>query len=145
MKSPSALHQTQVYPSNAATVTAVKSQSRQPCLWDSLGHASSSETCTSHAIPYFDTQECVHRSRSDCTTLQRAIAQYLETNSRQPDKAANTARYHMGSHAWRPVWRKNDLEEAGDFYTIRVVKGQRQVIKRRSAEWYLLSAMCMLM
>lgn len=75
------------------------------------------------------------RSRSDCTTLQRAIAQYLETNTRQPDKPANTARYHMGGHAWRPVWRKNDLEEAGDFYTIRVVKGQRQVIKRRSAEW----------
>ncbi|DBA97292.1 TPA: Low molecular weight phosphotyrosine protein phosphatase, variant 3 [Trebouxia sp. C0004] len=75
------------------------------------------------------------RSKSDCTTLQRAIVQYLESNTRQPDKPPNAARYHMGGHAWRPVWRKNDLEEAGDFYTIRVVKGQRQVIKRRSAEW----------
>lgn len=43
---------------------------------------------------------------------------------------------------WRPVWRKNDLEEAGDFYTIRVVKGRRQVIKRRSAHWYCLHLIC---
>lgn len=27
------------------------------------------------------------------------------------------------------------MEEAGHFYTIRVVKGLRQVVKRRSAEW----------
>ncbi len=107
-----------------------------------LGNAPSSKACTSHATPYIDTQNCVYRSRSDCTTLQRAIAQHLDSNSRQPNKVANTARYHMGGHAWRPVWRKNDLEEAGDFYTIRVVKGQRQVIKRRSAEWYCCICLC---
>lgn len=45
-------------------------------------------------------------------------------------------RYLLGGSTWRPVWRKNGSEEAENFYTIRVVNGQRQVIKRRSAHWY---------
>ena len=70
-------------------------------------------------------------------TLQQAIAQSLECSKGQADQAVTVSRHHAGGASWRPVWRKNDFEEAGDFYTIRVVKGRRQVIKRRSAQWCL--------
>ncbi len=142
---PAALHQTHAYPCQRSYCDCCQTPKLSPMPVENLGTccilSAMHKPC--HAMPYTHKQSCGHRSRSDCTTLQRAIAQYLETNTRQPDKPANTARYHVGGHAWRPVWRKNDLEEAGDFYTIRVVKGQRQVIKRRSAEWYPLSAICM--
>lgn len=75
------------------------------------------------------------RSSSECTTLQKAIAQSVESNGKQADRPSTASRYPTGGTSWRPVWRKNDLEEAGDFYTIRMVKGRRQVIKRRSAHW----------
>ena len=67
--------------------------------------------------------------------MQAAIAESLQATERVTDKALPLARNHAGSANRWPVWRKNNVEEAGDFYTIRVVKGQRQVVKRRSAEW----------
>lgn len=68
-------------------------------------------------------------------TLQAAIAESLQSTERVTSKASPLARNHAGSGNRWPVWRKNGVEEAGHFYTIRVVKGQRQVVKRRSAEW----------
>lgn len=68
-------------------------------------------------------------------TLQAAIAESLQATEADTDKASPLARSHAGSGNRWPVWRKNGVEEAGHFYTIRVVKGLRQVVKRRSAEW----------
>ena len=70
------------------------------------------------------------------STLQQAIAESLQSSARHKAEAFSKSRSQTGGVNRWPVWRKNDLEEAGDFYTIRVVKGQRQVVKRRSAQWY---------
>lgn len=71
-------------------------------------------------------------------SLQQAIAESLQSSARDKEEAFSKSRSQTGGVNRWPVWRKNDLEEAGDFYTIRVVKGQRQVVKRRSAQWYAL-------
>ena len=75
------------------------------------------------------------RCISNGITIQVAIAESLQSSVQVEDKVAPLARNHAGSGNRWPVWRKNGAEEAGHFYTIRVVKGQRQVVKRRSAEW----------
>lgn len=68
--------------------------------------------------------------------MQVAIAESLQSPVPLDSKAlTRVARGQGGGGNRWPVWRKNGVEEAGHFYTIRVVKGQRQVVKRRSAEW----------
>lgn len=83
----------------------------------------------------------MHADRCSSTgqSLQQAIAQSVQSSD-APSRGGMNGRYLMGGSAWRPVWRKNGSEEAGNFYTIRVVNGQRQVIKQRSAHWY--AALC---
>ena len=75
------------------------------------------------------------RCINDGVTLQLAIAELLQSSLAMEDKTSAVARGQAGSVNRWPVWRKNGMEEAGHFYTIRVVKGRRQVVKRRSAEW----------
>lgn len=79
----------------------------------------------------------MHADRCSTTgqTFQQAIAQSVQSSTPSVGGGLN-GRFLLGGPTWRPVWRKNGSEEAGNFYTIRVVNGQRQVIKRRSAHWY---------
>lgn len=69
-------------------------------------------------------------------TLQQAIAQSVQDPSFMPNGAGMNGRHRGGGTTWRPVWRKNGTENAENFYTIRMVNGQRQIVKRRSATWY---------
>lgn len=76
------------------------------------------------------------RCINEDVTMQVAIAESLQSPVPLDSKAlTRVARGQGGGGNRWPVWRKNGVEEAGHFYTIRVVKGQRQVVKRRSAEW----------
>ena len=70
-------------------------------------------------------------------TLPRAIARFLSKADQPqlPDKPAKASKLSVSSKIRRPVWRKNDSEQPGDFYTIRTVKGKRQVIKKRTVGW----------